>query len=321
MEFLKRIFDGSLMPHGHCLLWRHDLLFLNLFGDGLTFLAYSIIPMALVYLVRKRDDLVFNWIFVLFAAFIFFCVLTHAIGILNIWHGYYFIEGTTKLTTGIVSIITAIMLWKLMPQALSIPSNAMLQERNEELMQARAELLESNRLLEQRVMERTRELELLATQDPLTDLNNRREIMRLANIELLRSQRYSSSFSVLMIDIDLFKAINDMHGHPFGDSVLFNAADAMKKTSRVTDMIGRYGGEEFLILCPNTDTNEAEDLAERIRIAVESLELDHSTRITCSIGIAAYNNEQSVEDVIAKADEALYIAKNNGRNCVQVAGQ
>src|SRR5690606_7224548 len=101
---LDELFDGSFMPHGHCLLWRWDLLFLHVSGDILTTISYALIPIALIHLVHKRDDLKFDRIFLLFAGFIAFCGITHLMGLINIWHGYYYLEGLAKLATGLISI-------------------------------------------------------------------------------------------------------------------------------------------------------------------------------------------------------------------------
>lgn len=134
MDIISRLIDGSLMPHGQCLLWRADLLFLHIGGDILTVAAYFIIPSAMIFLIKGRDDLTFNWVSTLFASFIFLCGITHLINIINIWHGYYFVEGLFKFMTGLVSAVTAIMVWKLMPKALAIPSHNDLIQKNKELL-------------------------------------------------------------------------------------------------------------------------------------------------------------------------------------------
>ena len=147
MEFIDRLVDGSLMPHGQCLLWRPDLLFLHVGGDVLTVGAYFAIPPAFLILRRHRRDLALDKIMLLFAAFIFLCGVTHLLGMINIWHGYYFVEGLTKLSTGLVSAFTAIMVWLLIPEALKIPSigalitnQEVLQRSHDEIELAKAEL-------------------------------------------------------------------------------------------------------------------------------------------------------------------------------------
>jgi len=275
------------MPHGHCLLWRPDLLFLHLTGDSLIAVAYTLIPFALVALVRKREDLIFNWVFVLFAAFILLCGLTHAVGIVNIWHGYYYLAGLLKLITGVVSIATAVVVWRLLPEALAMPSLQSMERRNSELDATREKLEESNRLLEARVAERTKELQQLVATDVLTGVNSRREIMRLLGKELSRSDRYDRPMSIMLVDIDHFKVINDRHGHQTGDWALSRIGAALLAVCRDSDSVGRYGGEEFLILCPETDAPAAAGLAERVRLSIAELHVDSQLAMTCSIGVVA----------------------------------
>ncbi|MFT6899806.1 MAG: diguanylate cyclase (GGDEF)-like protein [Paraglaciecola sp.] len=314
-----KIIDGSFMPHGHCLLWRSDLLFLHLGGDILTFLSYGLIPIALVKIVRKRSDLKFDRVFILFAAFIGFCGITHLIGAINIWQGYYYIEGIVKMLTGLISMITAYTLWRLMPTILAVPSIAILTERNKELVQAHNELEEINQTLEDRVKSRTIELEKLANTDALTGLSNRRATIHTLEKEIERSQRYACDVSILMLDVDYFKQINDSFGHQVGDEVLASIADILVATCRQTDHVGRYGGEEFLIILPETNQQAATDLAERIRRGVNSLPNSTQKPITCSIGVASLALDLTMNDFIKQADDAMYQAKNLGRDRVVLA--
>ena len=323
MNFFEKLLDGSFMPHGHCLLWRPDLLFLHVAGDMLTVLAYSLIPLALIYLVLKRNDLAFNWIFVMFAAFIFLCGVTHLISLINVWHGYYYLAGILKLATGVVSVATAIVCWKLIPKALSIPSNDEFRAKNEMLLQMQEELLASNQLLEERVAQRTQELERLARTDALTGVLNRGGLMERLTLEVDRCARYNSSLSILMIDLDLFKSVNDNHGHPAGDQVLIEVANILTNTCRSSDGVGRHGGEEFLIVLPETNIPKARELSERIRMAVEKHSFCVSpfvnVKLTCSIGVAEFHGESTLSDLLQLTDEMLYRAKREGRNKVVVA--
>lgn len=123
MDLFQRLFDGSLMPHGQCLLWRPDLLTLHVGGDLLTVLAYFAIPPAILIFNRQRDDLGNPYVLLMFSLFIFLCGLSHLMGLANIWNGYYFLEGVTKIATGIVSLATCIAVWRLLPHALELPSN------------------------------------------------------------------------------------------------------------------------------------------------------------------------------------------------------
>lgn len=313
---LDHFMDGSFMPHGYCLQWRGDLLFMTLVGDGLTVLAYGLIPIALIQLVRQRTDLRFNHIFLLFAAFIAFCGLTHAINILNIWHGYYYFAGVAKLITGIISISTAYVLWKLLPAIIEIPSVAQLREQNQRLLEAQEELRQANLSLEEKVRVRTEALQKLANTDQLTQLNNRGAILDNLDNELKRTERYKHNLSVLMLDIDLFKEINDKFGHLEGDNVLSSVAAKIKDTCRQTDSVGRYGGEEFLVILPETTLQDAEEMANRIRLAVSECQTKDGVKITCSIGVSSYQTGDTAVELINMADNRVYKAKNLGRNMV-----
>jgi diguanylate cyclase (GGDEF)-like protein len=316
MTMVDTFLDGSFMPHDHCFLWREDLLFLNMIGDLTTALAYIMIPFVLVRLVIVRKDLSFNPLFLLFSAFILFCGLTHLIAVLNIWHGYYYIQDVAKIATGLISITTAIVLWRLLPLLVAMPSRMDMKNKMAELQQAQEALIESNKSLEAKVAQRTEELERIAYRDSLTNLMNRREINRILDIEISRAQRQKHPLSVLMLDLDHFKAINDTHGHQVGDSVLKSTADSLMECSRKTDFIGRIGGEEFVMLLPNTDYATALKLAERYRKNIENTP-SNSIHFTCSIGVAELELGEQLEKLMQRVDEAMYLAKNSGRNNVK----
>lgn len=319
MELFDKIIDGSLMPHGHCLEWRHDLLLLHVGGDIATSLAYLIIPFVLIRLVMLRNDLRFNWLFLMFAGFIFFCGLTHILNTINIWHGYYYIEGLIKTITGLISMFTAVVLWRLLPDAVAIPSHSDLEEKVIALQRAEKELADANRVLESKVAERTKALQKQATTDALTGILNRGEIMRILTIEIERATRHNLALSIIMLDLDHFKSINDNFGHQAGDKVLINSAKVLQDSNRKTDFLGRIGGEEFLIILPNTDAEKAKLLAERYRKNIEdnySIIAENTIQCTCSIGVAELAKDDVLNDLLSKADVALYAAKNKGRNCV-----
>jgi two-component system CheB/CheR fusion protein len=156
---------GSFMPHGHCYLWRPDVLWLNVVSDGLIAAAYYVIPLFLIHLVRKRHDLAFNWIFVMFAGFILACGTTHVLEIVTVWNPQYGLQGLVKLATAAVSAATALALIPLMPRALALPSGRMLADANktlaaevEERRRVEVELRVVHADLERLVAERTREL-------------------------------------------------------------------------------------------------------------------------------------------------------------------
>jgi len=157
--------------------------------------------------------------------------------------------------------------------------------------------------------------------DGLTGLNNRRCLYELAEKEFLASKTNASSLSVIMLDIDFFKQFNDTYGHDVGDIVLKNVASSIKKVIKERDIAGRYGGEEFIIILPNTDLEHAIVSAENLRIIIESMKINikNQKQINCtiSLGVAAINpNFKSIDELIKAADIMLYKAKENGRNMV-----
>ncbi|NJK51336.1 diguanylate cyclase [Candidatus Gracilibacteria bacterium] len=162
------------------------------------------------------------------------------------------------------------------------------------------------------------ELEKLVNTDPLTEVANRRALLLFGEREFERARRYRQSFSVLTIDIDRFKQINDTYGHDIGDRVLIYMTQIVTKSLRKADCFGRFGGEEFLAFLPQTLEDRAFQVAERIRnrIAKASLKVEEKiVTITVSIGIASYYpDDDSLDTILKRADLALYEAKERGRN-------
>lgn len=168
-----------------------------------------------------------------------------------------------------------------------------------------------------------KELERLSHHDDLTGLANRRLLDETYANEFGRSKRYGSDFSILFLDIDLFKKYNDTYGHQKGDSCIKIVADLLKETiRRPTDLVARYGGEEYMILLPATNNEEAVQLAENCRKAIYSHQIPHETSadykfVTVSIGVQTMSSEHTAKSLIECADKALYKAKRNGRNRVE----
>jgi diguanylate cyclase len=164
-------------------------------------------------------------------------------------------------------------------------------------------------------------LDVLATRDELTGIYNRRQFLVLADREWARCRRYDMGAAMLMLDVDHFKRINDLHGHLAGDLMLREIARAIADTLRHADFLGRFGGEEFIVFLPHTDTLGALDVAERIRERVATIALEwRGERITTtlSVGVGTLGAEHdTVGALIADADCALYTAKHAGRNCVR----
>lgn len=158
----------------------------------------------------------------------------------------------------------------------------------------------------------------IAAEDSLTGLYNRRKINELIQHEIERSERYQKGFSVIIMDIDYFKRVNDRHGHLAGDELLKTLAQILLKTIRHTDEVGRWGGEEFVVLCPETNMEGASLLADKIRQKIEHSTFNDYGKQTASFGIACYQEGDSIDSIISHADEALYMAKNAGRNRIEV---
>lgn len=164
------------------------------------------------------------------------------------------------------------------------------------------------------------ELRRLASTDPLTGAFNRRHILELAEREFRRARRYGFPVTVAMLDIDNFKHVNDRFGHAIGDAALKALTDCCHRTAREQDVMGRLGGEEFLIVLPHTDAAGAAILLERIRGFVEAIEIpvgDETLGFTVSIGVREIDTEaEDLETAIQRADKALFAAKDDGRNRV-----
>jgi len=197
--------------------------------------------------------------------------------------------------------------------------------------QAVLQLELQNRTLEALVSERTqqlaeknRQLERLATRDPLTGLYNRRYVEEKLEEETARARRYGPPLSVVVLDLDNFKEINDTLGHQAGDEVLIAVASSLRKDVRQVDVVGRIGGEEFIVILPNTPAASAITMGERIRGRIERLDTvlrpdGTPIRLTISGGIAQFRpDDPSPKEMVERADRTLYQAKREGRNRVLV---
>jgi diguanylate cyclase (GGDEF)-like protein len=164
------------------------------------------------------------------------------------------------------------------------------------------------------------ELRLLAATDVLTQTLNRRALFERADAEVARARRYQHPLTLLIMDVDHFKSVNDEHGHPVGDEVLATIAAVLQPGVRATDQVGRIGGEEFAVLLVETPMDEAEQTAERLRQVIETTTVRHAEQtvgVTASFGLAALQAEDDFAELFRRADVALYAAKDAGRNCVR----
>lgn len=188
-----------------------------------------------------------------------------------------------------------------------------------------SELSELNQTLEKKVQERTQELEVskealekLATTDSLTDIHNRYSIMKILEHEMSRSKRDALSLCLLLYDVDHFKRVNDTYGHDVGDAILVELTQVVQEGLREIDAIGRYGGEEFLVVMPNTTQEQAIHVAQRVRQRVEAHSfVVVSEPITISLGLTLYVAGTSKIELFKRVDELLYEAKREGRNRVK----
>ncbi len=159
-----------------------------------------------------------------------------------------------------------------------------------------------------------RKLEYQASRDYLTEIFNRSYFEQALEQEIYNSQRYDKTFSIFMMDVDNFKKINDDLGHQVGDQVLKYITESTAHCLRESDILARWGGEEFIVLMPNTSSEGAYQLAERCRIAIANMSAGNVNGITCSIGIATYNKSLETKAFLKQADDALYESKHHGKN-------
>jgi diguanylate cyclase (GGDEF)-like protein len=163
----------------------------------------------------------------------------------------------------------------------------------------------------------------LASRDELTRALNRRALIAALERERSRAERSGTPFCIAMIDLDHFKVVNDTFGHAAGDAVLRAVADTVHETMRATDVFGRYGGEEFLLILVGTPPQTALEAVERVRLAVAARDwraIVPDARVTMSAGIAGFRKGETVEQLLHRADLALYQAKHTGRNRTVVEG-
>jgi len=157
-------------------------------------------------------------------------------------------------------------------------------------------------------------LKSYATHDYLTELFNRRYIIKAINLEMSRYNRTQNVFSVILLDIDDFKSVNDDCGHNAGDTVLFELSQLLLSTVRSSDLVSRWGGEEFLILCPGTDLLGASSIAEAILDSVRVGVTIKGRNITASLGVVSYKGSETMEALIGRADDCLYQSKERGKD-------
>lgn len=169
------------------------------------------------------------------------------------------------------------------------------------------------------LVEKNRQLEALSKTDQLTGVYNRRHLDEVLSSALEHTQRDGSLFSIILLDVDRFKTVNDTHGHQIGDQVLIDMANCIRQVKRLTDTVGRWGGEEFLLICPDTGLQDAVLFAERLCNAVAEREFSVTGRMTASLGVACVQDGDTIHGMLSRADKALYRSKELGRNRVEYA--
>tara|TARA_R110002111_G_scaffold28736_5_gene60893 strand:- start:213 stop:845 length:633 start_codon:yes stop_codon:yes gene_type:complete len=161
-----------------------------------------------------------------------------------------------------------------------------------------------------------REVELLATIDTLTRLSNRYQFEKKLNIEYLRAIRFSEPLSLVALDLDNFKPVNDLYGHAKGDLVLIEVANIIMSNIREIDLSARWGGDEFMILLPNTSVEQAVVFANKIRVFIDNGEVSNDFGVTASFGVVQLTSDDDPLRLVTRADRALYKSKEAGRNCI-----
>lgn len=207
--------------------------------------------------------------------------------------------------------------WRIVHLHISLPTH----EHNDDEAYPVKELEERNAALSRLVDERTNQLNAalslhreMAATDPLTGLHNRRKLDEQLGMDLERAERHQSRFAVLMLDIDHFKNVNDRFGHQQGDRFPIQFADLIRARLRKSDLAGRWGGEEFLVVCHGSTLADAMTLAEDIRLSTQTTDFGIGEPRTVSIGVAEFTPKDTIATLIERADRSLYLAKESGRN-------
>lgn len=183
-------------------------------------------------------------------------------------------------------------------------------------------IINANKLLKEaqkNIEEKNKELEKLAITDKLTNLYNRRKLDELLENEIHRYERFGHTFGFAILDIDHFKNVNDTYGHQMGDEVLLEIANILKSNLRKTDFVGRFGGEEFVIICPESDIKGVSGLMENFRLIIENHNFNNIKGQTASFGVTVLKKGDNKDSILRRADKALYEAKNSGRNKVSIS--
>jgi len=231
----------------------------------------------------------------------------------ELFESLFFAEGTELWMRLLVVIVTSLGGW------FASKAFRKTQDLNILLFKYQFELEELVRTRTRSLEEKSEQLERLASMDPLTEIYNRRKFVDVCEIELSRFARHHHAFSIFMLDIDDFKKINDTYGHDVGDIVIKKVADTIRKATRGSDYFGRWGGEEFIIMSPDSDKEGRCILAEKIVKIIAETEFEKAGNVTMSVGLTtSAEGDSDLDDIIKRADKGLYKAKELGKNQYQI---
>jgi signal transduction histidine kinase len=278
MEFLRKLLSsGDFMPHGYCYMWRPGLVWLHLVSDALIALAYFSIPFTLIYFVRKRRDVPFNWMFACFGMFILACGATHAMEIWTLWHATYWVSGAVKVVTALASVPTAFLLIHLVPQAVALPSPETLRLEIAERTRAQNALDNAKKELEIRVQDRTAKLRE-TNEQLLTEVQHRKQ----AQEKLRRSEEELQSLAGRLISIqedERKRVARDLHDdlsqclalHCVDLDVLRQTLGASSGTARELERLRREAGKLALKVREISHNLHHSQMALGLRLVIASL--------------------------------------------------
>lgn len=300
--------DGTFAIFSAYILWhlkRHR----DINRASTLFIGMLFTILALFFLVSKPESAAFVWVYCFIIAA--FLVYGKNIGLVltlvfcGVVFGYYYFLIGSKITelgyTNLVASTVVIVLFLRYYEA----SRGAIFDRLQAIL---GELKESHA-----------ELESKSVTDPLTNIYNRAKAFELLTTAIHNKERYDTPFSIIFLDIDEFKVMNDEYGHDAGDDILVKYARLLSENARKTDAVFRWGGEEFMILCPNTDQPKATRLAENLRALFTAETLGNMQLPSASYGVAQHQPDEDIASLVKRADQAMYEAKRAGGNRVETA--